>query len=76
MALSLFFHFRFIFDDRGLTITETKVTDKAIYECIASNLAGDESKVITLIIESKYRQSWGRLHANVIDYNYNYFEIS
>ena len=21
-------------------------------------------------------QSWGRLHANVIDYNYNYFEIS
>ena len=22
------------------------------------------------------RQSWGRLHANVIDYNYNYFEIS
>ena len=22
------------------------------------------------------QQSWGRLHANVIDYNYNYFEIS
>ena len=21
-------------------------------------------------------QSWGRLHANVINYNYNYFEIS
>ena len=21
-------------------------------------------------------QSWGRLHANLIDYNYNYFEIS
>ena len=21
-------------------------------------------------------QSWGQLHANVIDYNYNYFEIS
>ena len=47
----------FVFDDRGLTITETKVTDKAIYECIASYLADDESKVITLIIESKYRHS-------------------
>ena len=23
-----------------------------------------------------FEQSWGRLHANVIDYNYNYFEIS
>ena len=48
---------KFVFDYRGLTITETKVTDKAIYECIASNLAGDESKVITLIIESEYNQS-------------------
>ena len=56
-SLVSFFRIRFIFDDRGLTITETKVTDKAIYECIASNLAGDESKVITLIIESEYRQS-------------------
>ena len=30
---------------------------------------------IPVVEESKF-QSWGRLHANVIDYNYNYFEIS
>ena len=37
-----------------MTITKTKTTDKAIYECIASNLAGNETKVITLIVESRY----------------------
>ena len=30
----------------------------------------------TLAIVGTGHQSWGRLHANVIDYNYNYFEIS
>ena len=53
MLKTILFYFRFIFGDYGLTITETKVTDKAIYECIASNVAGNETKVITLIIESK-----------------------
>ena len=46
-------NFRFLFGDYGMTITNTKTTDKAIYECIASNIAGNLTKVITLIVESK-----------------------
>ena len=35
--------------------------------------------IIKAILENpkaNQNQSWGQLHANVIDYNYNYFEIS
>lgn len=37
----------------GLYISQGQITDKAIYECLASNIAGDASKVITLIIYGK-----------------------
>ena len=33
-------------------------------------------KIRQWLLTAGCHQSWGRLHANVIDYNYNYFEIS
>ena len=41
---------RFLFGDLGLTISDSKVEDKAIYECVASNVAGTKTKVITLYV--------------------------
>ncbi|KAK6167247.1 hypothetical protein SNE40_021325 [Patella caerulea] len=34
----------------GIRISKTKVRDKGIYECIASNTAGNTTKVITLVV--------------------------
>ncbi|GFN88309.1 hemicentin-1 [Plakobranchus ocellatus] len=34
----------------GLYITRAQIDDKAIYECVASNVAGDVNKIITLIV--------------------------
>ncbi|KAK3592726.1 hypothetical protein CHS0354_007728 [Potamilus streckersoni] len=42
---------RIVISDIGLTIVEAKIMDKAIYECIASNLAGNETRVITLVVK-------------------------
>ena len=44
---------RFQFQDSGLYVQEARVEDKAIYECIASNVAGNVTKVITLIVYSE-----------------------
>lgn len=44
---------KFLFGDYGLTILNSKIDDKAIYECIVSNEAGSETKVITLVVQSK-----------------------
>lgn len=41
---------RFQFQEGGLYIQSARVGDKAIYECIASNLAGNITKVVTLIV--------------------------
>lgn len=43
---------RFLQGNFGMTISETQIEDKAIYECIASNVAGEETKIITLIVQS------------------------
>lgn len=44
---------RFQFQETGLYLQGAQVADKAIYECIVSNIAGNTSKVITLIVYSK-----------------------
>ena len=44
---------RYLFGDYGMTIVGAKIDDKGIYECIASNVAGDETKVFVLIIQGK-----------------------
>ena len=44
---------RFQFQDSGLYVQDARVEDKAIYECIASNEAGNVTKVITLIVYSE-----------------------
>ena len=44
---------RFTFDEYGLTITRAKTTDRALYECVAENVAGETSKVITVIVQSE-----------------------
>ncbi|XP_067662288.1 hemicentin-1-like isoform X1 [Haliotis asinina] len=36
--------------ERGLFIKKARLQDKAIYECVASNVAGNTTKVITLIV--------------------------
>ncbi|XP_076455301.1 hemicentin-1-like isoform X2 [Babylonia areolata] len=41
---------RFQFHETGLYIQNAQVDDKAIYECVASNTAGNVTKVITLIV--------------------------
>ena len=43
----------FVFDILGMTIRKVKISDKAIYECIAENVAGKATKVITLNVQSK-----------------------
>lgn len=43
----------FLFSDIGLTIFNTEISDRAIYECVASNIAGETTKIITLIVQSK-----------------------
>nr|XP_022322237.1 hemicentin-1-like isoform X1 [Crassostrea virginica] len=42
---------RFLFSDVGLTIYNTEISDRAIYECVASNVAGETTKIITLIVQ-------------------------
>ena len=44
----------YIFGDFGLTISDAQVYDQAIYECVASNVAGIETKVITLYVHGMY----------------------
>ncbi|CAG5129711.1 unnamed protein product, partial [Candidula unifasciata] len=34
----------------GLYVSRAQISDKAIYECLASNIAGDANKMITLIV--------------------------
>jgi len=48
---------RFTFDEFGLKITSAKTTDRALYECVAENVAGETSKVITVIVQSELSQS-------------------
>ena len=48
---------RYVFSNEGVTISPAMVSDKAIYECVATNVAGDASKVITLIVHSKFNQT-------------------
>lgn len=36
--------------DNGLYISQANIDDKAIYECIASNVAGDANKIVTVIV--------------------------
>ncbi|XP_060552023.1 hemicentin-1-like isoform X2 [Ruditapes philippinarum] len=42
---------KYLFGDYGLTILNSKIEDKAIYECIVTNVAGSETKVITLVVQ-------------------------
>lgn len=44
---------RFVFSDIGLSIFNVEISDRAIYECVASNVAGETTKIITLIVQSK-----------------------
>ena len=44
---------RFLCSDVGLTIYNTEISDRAIYECVASNVAGETTKIITLIVQSR-----------------------
>lgn len=44
---------RVIVQDNGLYITQAAIDDKAIYECITSNVAGDANKIITVIVYSE-----------------------
>ncbi|KAL8608110.1 hypothetical protein ACOMHN_016565 [Nucella lapillus] len=41
---------RFQFHESGLYIQNAQVEDKAIYECVGSNIAGNVTKVITLLV--------------------------
>lgn len=41
------------FTEEGLHIQRAEVGDKGIYECIASNVAGNNSKVITLMVQGQ-----------------------
>ncbi|XP_076093735.1 hemicentin-1-like isoform X1 [Mytilus galloprovincialis] len=43
---------RFVFDEFGLTISRVKTSDKAIYECVANNEAGETTKVITVRVHT------------------------
>ncbi|XP_052788091.1 hemicentin-1-like [Mya arenaria] len=42
---------RYLFGDHGLTISDVKSEDQAIYECIATNNGGEETKVIVLVVQ-------------------------
>ncbi|KAK3087485.1 hypothetical protein FSP39_006555 [Pinctada imbricata] len=42
---------RYYFGVLGLTIPDVKIMDKGIYECIAGNVAGEDTKVITLNVQ-------------------------
>ncbi|XP_048772936.2 hemicentin-1-like isoform X2 [Ostrea edulis] len=42
---------RFVFSDIGLSIFNVEISDRAIYECVASNVAGETTKIITLIVQ-------------------------
>ncbi|XP_062570988.1 hemicentin-1-like isoform X1 [Saccostrea cucullata] len=42
---------RFLSSSLGLTIFTAEVSDRAIYECVASNVAGETTKIITLIVQ-------------------------
>lgn len=57
---------RFLISHEGLTISPALIVDKAIYECVAYNDAGTASKVITLIVQSKYGLCGLLSHGNVI----------
>ncbi|WAR30600.1 HMCN1-like protein [Mya arenaria] len=41
----------YLFGDHGLTISDVKSEDQAIYECIATNNGGEETKVIVLVVQ-------------------------
>ena len=43
----------FDWQEGGLYIAEAQIGDKAIYECVATNVAGTATKIITLIVYSK-----------------------
>lgn len=42
---------RYLFGDHGLTISDVKIGDKAIYECVAENNAGTETKILVLVVQ-------------------------
>ena len=66
---SLYFSkYCFLHDYCTFTDLNSKIRDILIF------FAGVERLKITF--QYVGYQSWGRLHANVIDSNYNYFEIS
>ena len=48
----------------GLYVQHARLADKAIYECIASNDAGNVTKVITLIVYSESAARPPALHAS------------
>ena len=45
---------RYLFGDHGLTISQAKLDDKAIYECVANNMAGEETKIFVLVIQGTF----------------------
>ncbi|KAL4218919.1 Hemicentin-1 [Mactra antiquata] len=42
---------RYLFGNYGMTVSDVKIEDKAIYECVATNVGGEASKVVVLVVQ-------------------------
>lgn len=55
----------------GLYISETQSSDKAFYECVATNVAGDRSKIFSLAVYSK-SHSFYYIENSLLKLNFHY----